>query len=1654
MKKPSRLSGRRAPGRHRARPSLEPVERRWLLSTFSVTTADDNGDDSNPLPGSLRAAIVGSNAMPGPSGPNQIVFDPSVLGDSIVLSEAPLQTITNPVIIDARDPQSGKPGVVLDGSSLDQQGSADGLDVNAPDTLIEGLVVVNFPGSGIVLAGAGHDTVTDDYIGVGIDGQSLGSNGANGVEVTSPGNTIGSPNEMDAKGVLRTLRSNVITNNGVNDPFGDGILIQGAAASGNLVLGNFLGVDLVGDTGKGTGNHNNGVQIIGAPRNTIGGPTPAARNIISFNGVFEGAASEEDGVEIEQVGATGNLVQGNYIGLDVAGSSQLANASDGVQIVGAAGNTIRGNVISGNSTAGVTIQDASASGNVVAGNIIGLDASGSGLIPNADSGIQVDGSPGNTIGGYSPADRNIVSANGGIGIYLTSIGSSPASGNLVVGNYVGTDLAGDTGVDIGNKFSGIRVDDSSNNTIGAAGAGNVVANNLLDGIFIKGADSRGNVIRGNIVGLDPTGEFVAANNSNGIDIEEGSDNTVGGSAAGERNVVSGNGGDGIVVAHSGSGPTTAVGNVIEGNLVGLDAAGEIRVSNLLNGIILDGAARNTVGGTTPGAGNAIGKNFGRGIEIQDNGFVGSDDNLIAGNFVGTDATGRVGLGNLSEGIYIGNGSGNTIGGVVPAARNVILSNLSTGISIYGNPIDDPADPTRVIGNTSTHNLIEGNYIGLDSSGTVAYPNGSDGIFLQATVDNTIGGTTPGAGNVIFENFGSGINISIDASSQLVQGNFIGIGTNGLASLGNHGSGVLIYRSTDNTIGGTSTGAGNVISKNQISGVDLSLSSTRNVVEGNLVGVDPSGRVAAGNGLNGITIENGANNNTVGGLAGAASRNLISGNTDNGIAILQGANGPVFANVLEGNFVGTDLTGSTAIGLDGRPLGNLSDGLLIDGASLNAIGGNVFSGNGLVGVNITGGPGASGNRVFGNEIGTDSTGARASDASGRSLGNQGNGLVISNAAGNTIGGVAAGLGNVISGNAGIGVDIAGASATGNVLQGNRIGVDASGSVALGNTSDGVQVFDSGGNLIGGLEPGAGNLISANRGSGVHVFGSSNAAVGNALFGNRIGSDASTTLALDASGKMLGNSGGGVLLDQVSGTFLYANFIVANKGAGVDIEGGSANLLATNFIGTGIAGSSTLGNTGSGVLINDSPGNTIGGLTASSRNILSGNQADGLDLNGPKTVGNFIVGDWIGVDGAGSAGLGNLLDGVRVDRAGAGNDVSGNLISANGGAGIELTGPATGSTTVQANLIGTDSTGSVALGNSVGVYLNDVQSITIGGTSASARNVISGNRTLGIDIFQVDATIHGETIEGNWIGPDAAGTNIPSGSTQTSGVFIDNAAGNLVGGTTPGAGNVISGNSVAGVYVFGQAGVADVDNRIEGNIVGAFPGVSLSRVPVAQGVGVLVNTSAGNTIGGPGAGAGNFLAGNQTGVEVVGATSSTSVRPTNSIQQNVVAFNAVGVFLNEASGNLVGGPLAIEANFIRGNSLEGLAIFGALATGNVVEGNDISANTIAGAYLDAAIGNVIGGAVANVISNNGAPKSSNGVGVFLNDGASGNTIARNQIRKNTGYGVFLLNSARNVPGVSRVGRAKNLFGGNGIADFREFTGTVSPVGSKPTKAPTKK
>jgi titin len=366
----------------RARLSVEALESRLAPATFTVTTAADAGA------GSLRDAITRANANPG----RDIIAFAIGSGLQQIRVQTALPIIRDRVAIagQTQPGYAGSPLILVNGFAAGA--GTNGLVVarSAAGSVIHGLGINQFNGDAVQIR-ADNCRVRGNYIGALWTGTEELSNAGNGVHLLghAAGNVIG--------GTTPATR-NIISGNDIN-----GILIEGAGARGNLVIGNHIGTGARGTEFIGNGVADTpseldgaGIRIAGgASGNVIGGTTPGTRNLISAN--------TEYGINIDA--ASGNAVLGNFIGTDASGTADLGNFEVGVRIVnGSAGNVIGGstaaarNVISGNGRDGVHISGVGTRGNVVGANRIGAAAKGAAHVGNGADGVRVDGgSSGNAV---------------------------------------------------------------------------------------------------------------------------------------------------------------------------------------------------------------------------------------------------------------------------------------------------------------------------------------------------------------------------------------------------------------------------------------------------------------------------------------------------------------------------------------------------------------------------------------------------------------------------------------------------------------------------------------------------------------------------------------------------------------------------------------------------------------------------------------------------------------------------------------------------------------------------------------------------------------------------------------------------------------------------------------------------------------------------------------------------------------------------------------------------------------------------------------------------------------------------------------------------------------------------------------------------------
>ncbi len=743
------------------------------LATFTVTNTLDSGS------GSLRAAIQAANST---AGADIVAFSIPGTGPHTIQLLARLPLITESLTIDATtEPDfTGTPVVSLDGIMI--LTGHQGLFVDTPSgaSMIRGLEIIRF-GRGIFMTNAG----------------------------------------------------------------------------GNIVEGNH-----VGTTGA---NREYGVHTELTTGDTIGGTTSAARNVVSGNvgfGISLALSSE-------------GRVLGNYVGTNVSGSFALPNGSTAIDVIDSSNTSIgaatggAGNLVSGNIREGIRLFDAL--GTLIQGNLVGTNSVGSSALPNGLAGIFVD-LENATIGGTTPAARNLISGNSGAGILLF-----PGNTSLVQGNLIGTGLSGVTAIP---NVTGVELIGTEDALIGGsiAGARNVISGNTEKGIVIY--QGTGNDVLSNFIGTSTNGLFPLGNEV-GILLNSADDNRIGGSSLATANVISANNGGVVLLSES-------TGNLVEVNLIGTNLAGGFSslMRNVEFGITIDYSTNNLVG-VKQGQGNII---AGSSIGLHIKG--GSSLNRIQGNRIGTDLTGTVPAPNTDGVVIEEYAHGNIIGGIYAETGNLISGNSNTGVVIRGSAME---------------NDFLGNLIGTDITGNVAMGSAFGVSISESARMNTIGGPDPKDRNLISGNVNNLVHLGIPGrrSDNLIEGNYLGTDASGNMPLGSGASNVAVLST------GVVRFVGNIIGGNYSRGIRVSGSEFVDIL-GNRIGVGAS-MSSIGLSGPGILLDGSTDSYVI--------ENIIANNAGDGVEVIGTGTGiAIFENSIHSNGgLGIDL------GSDGVTPNDLGDG---------------------------------------------------------------------------------------------------------------------------------------------------------------------------------------------------------------------------------------------------------------------------------------------------------------------------------------------------------------------------------------------------------------------------------------------------------------------------------------------------------------------------------------------------------------------------------------------------------------------------------------------------------------------------------------------------------------------------------------------------------
>jgi hypothetical protein len=907
-------------------------------------------------------------------------------------------------------------------------------------------------------ANAGTDTIAFDI-----------GTGAQKISPTAALPAITDPVVLDATKQPGYAGTPLIELNGASAGAGvTGLTITGG---GSTVLGLHIdhfaadGIDLTTNGGNtiqgdylGGANGGNGI-LVTSGNNTIGGTAAGAGNVISGN--------TANGIDVGGTGATGNVVEGNDIGTLPGGAAALANGSNGVQLgSGAANNLVTDNVLSGNTGEGIKITGAGTSGNTVQGNLIGLNAAGSAALANTRHGIEIiNSAAGNVVGPGNTISGNLLS-----GIYVNG---AATTGNVIQGNVIGTNPAGTAVLGNGSQGAltldeqGIKIESAANDTVGgtAAGAGNVIAGNAGDGVFLA-AGTSGVVVQGNFIGTNAAGAANLKNGADGVLIDSSFANTVGGTAAGAGNVIAGNGGNGVTLLdHVPTTPPFHPGTNDSGGMT-LTAAGAAAGFTLST--FADGFPNSGAGGIGP-----MGITFtnGGGVMVGDyhNGKVAvfatdTDNQHYSRASLSTSSYGAdnaAGLATSGGNIYLAGQTSNVLAQVDQGGN--FVQNIATGMPRATGVATNPNNGHLFVSTLSSGTIWDVDPVARTKTAFVNV--GADGVTADSTalfaasgqhilgfhISNgqqffdsgliaTADGATLGEGALagyVFTDTNDGRVVMVSTADPTIRAVIASGGSRGdLLSVDPNGT--ILLTQTDRVERLT---------------FSFKATTTNNVIQGNLIGT--AGSTALPNTGDGIDVLGGAFNNTIG------AGNVISGNAGNGVYISANASS---GNVVQGSRIGTTASGLAA-------LGNGKNGVFLDGAPDNTIGGttapvgNVITADGASGaypgILIANG-GATGNVVQGNLIGLGADGTTA-------LPGPGSGVVLGSMAdNNTVGGTTSGAGNRVGANGTAGqpgfVD--------SIVVDDWTGSTASGTPGVGNLIRQNSITDS---------PGGGNGIFLSAGA---------------------------------------------------------------------------------------------------------------------------------------------------------------------------------------------------------------------------------------------------------------------------------------------------------------------------------------------------------------------------------------------------------------------------------------------------------------------------------------------------------------------------------------------------------------------------------------------
>jgi hypothetical protein len=1096
------------------------------------------------------------------------------------------------------------------------------------------------------------------------------------------------------------------------------------------------------------------------------------------------------------------------------------------------------------------------------------------------------------------------------------------------------------GNDAGNNASGLIISAGDSTVQG------LVINRFRNGsgIVLKGKGN--NTIEGNFIGTDVTGVSVGETSGSGGGLDDDPYDT-----------------------------SKFLGN-------GMNAAWQ---QDGYGGILIEiGSDNNIIGGNTTQTRNII---SGNSVGV----IVNSKQNQITGNYIGTDVSGTLARGNPvvfvgdfftwdARGRGIGiviNGSENVIGGNNEKTRNIISGNGGNLLSFSGDGSSPSGSNVLVTGN---QNQILGNYVGTDVTGTSALSQVTgSGLSIEGQ-NNIIGGTTTGSGNLISGNSGSGVVITYPGMGNLIQGNLIGTQADGVTPLKNSGYGISIYNGNGNIIGGQGNNAFNTIAFNGNDGIAIPDSgySDKNSISFNQI-FSNDGNGISTMGSNTDISSNKIFDNTKNGVLITGAENIgnkIISNTifnngnlgidlgDNGVTPNDNQDADTGPNNLQ-NYPSliTANSGASTTNIEGTLSTSKANAeFLVEFFSNSSADSSGYGeGESLLGSTTV----ITDNNGFANFTATfpvSLTGTKLITSTATAKDKFGNltdtsefsqAIPISVATGAELS-----INDVskLEGNSGTTEFTFTVSLSQSSTQTVTVSVETADGTATLFDND-YQKLNS---TLLTFNPTETSKTVAIQVKGdtkpesdesffVKLKNPTNATITDSLGLGTIQTDEplQTVIVVNSTGDQAdANPFDGLpdadlvtpgLQTTLRSAIEFANVVPGINTIQFNLSGSEPYIIQPTtelpeiYRPIIIDGTSQPGYTqtpliqinGSKVTFDSSIKPFSDGLNISAGNstvkgLEIANFGAGIWLNSQGN--NFIESNYAHDNGFYSGWTTRSGGGVWIDNV-ANNVVSGNVLSGNLSNGVDIKGINATNNLVEGNYIGVAPTGTDPQSNFTGIWIHDQASNnTIGGTTSEYRNLISGNNT-GVSLESST-----NILQGNYIGTDVTG-QIALGNS--AGIWIGS-SNNQIGGTSQGAGNVISGNS-QGIYLRSDGENAK-DNLIQGNLIGtAADGISplgntAFGIYIQQGYGGANGVPLNNLIGGSVAGAGNVIAFNGSDYSSTPGDDGAGVRIDAS--GNSVIHNSI--FSNLGNGVEVNSPVenanAIQTNRIFSNTKLGIDLGG--------------------------------------------------------------------------------------------------------------------------------